>query len=154
MPKAEPHQLTLDLFPEPNMDRELPGFLDVENQIRHLVTRMVMGARKDRYRIAAEMSRDMEKDVTHHMLNSWTSSKEGNRFPLSYLPAFERACGSYQLLEFLAEKRGCSILVGHETDAANLGRIQLARQDLEREEAAIQRRIDQHRRLLEMTQGR
>ncbi|MBF0127683.1 MAG: hypothetical protein HQM02_10790 [Magnetococcales bacterium] len=64
-------QFALQLFDPPTTDRELPGFLDLENQTRHIITRMIAESRKDRYIIAAEMARDMEKDVTHHMLNGY-----------------------------------------------------------------------------------
>ncbi|MBF0214856.1 MAG: hypothetical protein HQM00_15060 [Magnetococcales bacterium] len=149
MGRTKDQQFMLRLFdPPPTMERELPGFLDLENQIRHIANAMIANSRKDRYIIAAEMSRDMEKDVTHHMLNGWTSAKEGNRFPLSFLPAFEKACGSFDLLEFLAAKRGCALLIGDETEAANLGRIEMLRQQLEAEEAKVRQRIDRNRRII------
>ncbi|MBF0339760.1 MAG: hypothetical protein HQL95_02195 [Magnetococcales bacterium] len=151
MGKARDQQFTLSLFDPPSMERELPGFLDCEPQTRHILNTMIANSRKDRYIIAAEMSRDMQKDITHHMINGWTSAKEGNRFPLSYLPAFEKACGSYDLLEFLAAKRGCVLLIGNDAEAANLGRIDILRAELEIEETKVRQRIERNRRILGMT---
>ncbi|MBF0096259.1 MAG: hypothetical protein HQM04_06665 [Magnetococcales bacterium] len=150
-PRTDPRQLPLDLFdPPPTMEREFPGFLDVENQLRNVINEMIRNSGKDRYRIAAEMSKYMDREVSHHMLNAFTAAKEGNRFPLSYLPAFSHACGGYELLQYVAGKMGCAILIGPEAEAANLGRIQLLEQELSREKAKVQHRIDQARRLREL----
>lgn len=144
-------QFTLSLFdPIPSMERELPGYLDLDNQVRHTINQMIANSRKDRYIIAAEMSRDMDKDVSHHMLNGWTSNKEGNRFPLSHLVAFEKATGSYDLLEMLAGRRGCALLIGQEAEAANLGRIKMMIGQLEAEEEKIKQRLDRRRRFMGM----
>ena len=150
MSPIEARQFTLSLFMPPTPERELPGFLDLDNQIRRIVNDMIDRSRKTREMIAAEMSRDTEKPITHHMLYAYTRAKEDTKFPLAYLPAFEKACGSYDLLEFLAAKRGCALLMGTETEQANLGRIEIMEQDLAREKARVQARIDQTRRLLEM----
>ncbi|GAB0057448.1 hypothetical protein SIID45300_01776 [Candidatus Magnetaquicoccaceae bacterium FCR-1] len=148
--KAKEMQFILPLLDPPSMERELPGFLDLDSQIRHIIGEMIVSSRKDRYILAAEMTRDTGKDISHHMLYAWTSSKESQRFPLAYLVAFEKACGSYDLLEFLAAKRGCALLIGDQTEAANLGRIQMLKQDLDREEEKIQSRIERKRRLAEL----
>lgn len=151
MTATEDKQYILKLFEPPTMCMEVPGYLDVENQIRHIITGMIQKSRKDRFMIAAEMSRAMDREVTHHMLNAYTSAKEGNKFPLSFLPAFEQACGSYDLLEFIATKRGCGLLIGNETEAANMGRIKMLKDELNREEEKILKRMERNHRLLEMS---
>ncbi|WP_130473021.1 hypothetical protein [Candidatus Magnetaquicoccus inordinatus] len=150
-PRTEQRQLPLILFdPLPSMEREFPGFLDVENQIPNVINKMIRNSGKDRYSIAAEMSKYMDREVTHHMLNAFTAAKEGNRFPLSFLPSFSHACAGYELLQYVANKMGCAILIGPEAEAANLGWIQLLEQELARERAKVQHRIDQARRLREI----
>ncbi|MBF0186000.1 MAG: hypothetical protein HQM06_16645 [Magnetococcales bacterium] len=149
-PYTPPGQLQLNLFPPHEEPRDLPGYLDIDAQVRHLIGEMIRNARKDRYIIAAEMTRATGKDITHHMLNGYTAAKEGNRFPLEFLPAFSAACGSYDLLNFLAIKMGCQILVGDETEAANLGRIEELQEMLKKEKEKVLTRMNQKKRLLEM----
>lgn len=125
---------TIDLFDVPQAPPNRPGSLACDRELRHVLSGVLKQAEGDRYAISAEMSRLVGTDITKHQIDSWAAeSREGWRFPLAYAPAFEAACNSYALTEWLAELRGCRVLVGEEALLAELGRI-------EREEAALKAR--------------
>lgn len=140
-------RVSLAMWQAPEEVKGLPGTLNMDAQIRHLINEMIRVSPLDRYRLAAEMSRLTGETITHHMLNAWTATKEGNRFPVQYLTALEVACDSYLLSEFLAGKRGCTLLVGDSVYEANLGRIDAAMQALEEEKRKIQRQLAVSRKM-------
>ena len=56
----------------------------------------------------------------------------------------------YDLLNFIAIKMGCQILVGDETEEANLGRIEALQAELEQTKAKVLSRMRSKKKLLEM----
>lgn len=101
---------------------------------------------KDRFQIAADMSRLTGQAITKHQLDAWTAdSKEGHRFPFEYAAAFEQACDTTCLQELLAAKRGSTILVGEEVLEAKLGRLSMLEEELRRQKAAIKNQMTKNR---------
>ena len=125
--------LTLDLFEVPVPRVPLPGALDVGLAVRHLVSDLLKASPRNRFEIAARMSELLGHEITKHQLDSWTAeSREGWRFPLEYLPAFEVAVETHQLTTWLADLRGCKVLVGKEALDAEIGKLERLKEDAAR----------------------
>lgn len=125
--------LTLDLFEVPVPRAPLPGALDVGLQIRHLVSDLLKACPLNRFEVAARMSELLGHEITKHQLDSWTAeSREGWRFPLEYLPAFEVAVETHRVTTWLADLRGCKVLVGKEALDAEIGKLERLKEDAAR----------------------
>jgi len=120
--------LTLDLFEIPVPRVPTPGALDVGLGIRHLISDLLKVSPRNRFEIAARMSELLGHEITKHQLDSWTAeSREGWRFPLEYLPAFEVAVETHQITTWLADLRGCKVLVGKDALDAEIGKLERIR---------------------------
>lgn len=125
--------LTPDLFEIPVPRAALPGALDVGKQLRALISRLLKESPLDRYAVAARMSETLGQDVTKHQLDSWTAeSREGWRFPLEYLPALESALETHDVTVWLADLRGCRVLVGKEALDAEIGKLERLKEEASR----------------------
>lgn len=125
--------LTLDLFEVPMPRVPLPGALDVGLQLRHLISDLLKASPKTRFEIAARMSELLGHEVSTHQLNAWTAeSREGWRFPLEYLPAFEVAVETHQVTTWMADLRGCKVLVGKDAMDAEIGKLERLKEDAAR----------------------
>lgn len=124
---------TLDLFEVPVARTPLPGALDVGLQVRHLISDLLKACTMNRFEIAARMSELLGHEITKHQLDSWTAeSRDGWRFPLEYLPAFEVAVETHQVTTWLADLRGCKVLVGKEALDAEIGKLERLKEDAAR----------------------
>lgn len=131
--RRAPDHLTLDLFEVPVARTPLPGALDVGLQVRHLISDLLKDCPRNRFEIAARMSELLGHEITKHQLDSWTAeSREGWRFPLEYLPAFEVAVETHQVTTWLADMRGCKVLVGKEALDAEIGKLERLKEDAAR----------------------
>jgi hypothetical protein len=126
--KTRHDPLTLDLFEVPTPRIPVPGALDVGLTLRHLISDLLKNSPKSRFEIAARMSELLGHEVTKHQLDSWTAeSREGWRFPLEFLPAFEVAIETHQVTTWLADLRGCKVLVGKDALDAEIGKLERIR---------------------------
>lgn len=117
--------LTRDLFEVPAPRAPLPGALAVGPALRHLLADLLKNCPRPRFEIAAHMSELTGQEISKHQLDSWTAdSREGWRFPLEYLPAFEVAVQTHQITSWLADLRGCKVLVGKEVLDAEIGKLE------------------------------
>lgn len=107
--------------------------------LRHLLSRLLTDAPCDRSEVAARMSRLLGVDVTKHQLDSWTAeSREGWRFPLEYLPAFERALETRAVTRWVAELAGGAYATPLDLLHQELGRVQARYDALARERATLE----------------
>lgn len=121
---------TLDLFEVPTPRNPLPGALDVGLAVRHLLSDVLKTSTRSRFEIAARMSELLGHEVSKHQLDAWTAeSREGWRFPLEYLPAFEVALETHQITTWLADLRGCKVLVGKEALDAEIGKLERLKEE-------------------------
>ncbi len=132
--------LTGDLFEVPAPRAALPGALDVGLALRQLLSNLLKDSPLSRFEIAARMAELTGSDITKHQLDSWTAeSREGWRFPLEYLPAFEAAVETHDVTAWIADLRGARLSVGRDALEAQLGRIGRMRDDLARQERALKK---------------
>lgn len=122
--------LTLDMFEVPVPRNPLPGGLSVGPALRGLISDLLKVSHKSRHEIAARMSELTGHEVTKHQLDSWTAeSREGWRFPLEYLPALEVALETHDITAWLANLRGCKVLVGKEALDAEIGKMERMKEE-------------------------
>lgn len=125
--------LTRDLFEVPAPPAPLPGALSIGPALRHLLADLLKSCPRQRFEIAAHMSELTGQDISKHQLDSWTAdSREGWRFPLEYLPAFEVAVQTHQITSWLAALRGCKVLVGKEVLDAEIGKLERFKEEAAR----------------------
>jgi len=138
--RRAPDLLTGDLFEVPAPRAALPGALDVGLPLRHLLSDLLKRSPLSRYQVAARMSELAGHDITKNMIDAWTAeSREGWRFPLEYLPAFETAVETHDVTAWLADLRGARLSVGREALEAQLGRVSRMKDDLARQERALKK---------------
>jgi hypothetical protein len=129
----------LQTAPEPE---PMPGSLNFDLELRALLAKALKGTTKSRAQVAADMTDLIYGDteagqITAAQLNSWTAgSHESWRFPAAFLPAFLVATGATFVLERLADKCGCQILVGEEAVLAEAAALRAVAQN-------AQKRLDQ-----------
>lgn len=123
---TDSRQLTLDdLFEIPCPVNPQPASLDHAIELRHLLSDALKKTMKTRFEVAARMSELTGHEISKAMLDAWSAeSRESWRFPLEYATAFEIACETYGLTEFMARKRGCRVYAGDEVRQAEIGRIE------------------------------
>lgn len=132
--------LTLDMFAIPSPATPTVGGLDVGLTLRHLLSDLLKASPLSRYQVAAKMSELTGHDISKHQLDSWTAeSREGWRFPLEYLPAFEVAVETHDVTAWLADLRGARLSVGREALEGQLGRIATMKDELARQEKALKK---------------
>jgi len=129
-----PHDpLTLDLFEVPVPRNPIPGALAVGPSLRHLLADLLKDSPRSRFEVAAHMSELTGQEVSKHQLDSWTAdSRDGWRFPLEYLPAFEVAVQTHGITAWLADLRGCKVLVGKEALDAEIGKLERLKEEAAR----------------------
>ena len=122
--------MTGDLFEVPIPAASLPGALDYGMAVRRLLADAIKASYINASQIAARMSELIGHPISEHQLHAWTApSREGWRFPLEYLPAFEAAAETHALTAWLAATRGGRLLVGREALNAELGRLERLRDE-------------------------
>lgn len=133
---------TLDLFYIPEAPANAPGALDLSIRIRSVLAEAIKASGKGRERIADAMSELTNQRINKTNLDAWTAeSRKPWKFPLEYLPAFEIAADTYSVTEHLAQVRGCRVLIGRESLNADLGRLELARDEAARKIRELKRAI-------------
>lgn len=139
--------LTVDLFdgyfPVPVERGNKPGSLDIGAELKHLLSDLMKQSPLSRHQIAARMSELMGHSVTKNQLDTFSAeSREGWRFPVEYLPAFEAALETHELTAWLASLRGARLYVGKEALKAQLGNIEAKKDELRKQEAALKRALE------------
>lgn len=130
--------LTADMFEIPTAPDLIGGSLDMDTQIRHALSDMLKRCTKDRYQVAAEVSRLIGREVSKNMLDAYTAeSRSEYNLPTQYIVAIEVATESYALTNLISSKRGGKFLVGEEALLAELGRIQREKSALSDREARL-----------------
>lgn len=139
---------TADLFFEvPRPAAPVPGSMDFRAVVTSLVGQMLGDAArngKDRWAVAADVSRLAGKEVSKYMLDQYSApSRDDYNIPAWLMPLLETACDSHAFSAWLAEVRGARLSIGRDAVAAELGRIARERDELKQRETALR---DQLRR--------
>jgi hypothetical protein len=133
-------ELIDDAYPIPPAPATTPGSLDMDSELRGVLSEAIATSGLTRTVIAARMSDLLGQPVTVAQLNDWTGTSHRNhRFPAAYLCAFEAACESTALQALICRKRGSLLLVGKEALDAELGRVRRQLDQLKNKERQLVR---------------
>ncbi|HHL33134.1 MAG TPA: hypothetical protein ENJ30_02075 [Desulfobulbaceae bacterium] len=85
-------------------DKAREGELNIADRLRGALVNAIKQCPLSRHQIAGEMSHLLGHEVSKTTIDSWTAeSKERNRIPAEYLPAFCRVTGDREPIRLLAE---------------------------------------------------
>lgn len=133
--------MTLDMFaniPQPHPKNA--GAWRFRAEIAHAMGDAIKVCHKDRYQIAADMSRLLGREVSVNTLDKYTSEASEDHIPnLETAIAFDAATEQTALASLFAEKLGCRVLPGKATLEAELGRLEIMKGDIARQEKAIKK---------------
>ena len=109
------------------------GALDVLLGLKQLMSREMSACNKDRYQIAAEISRLTQRDVSKDMLDKYVSSDPAYRPPADMMVAFCYVVGSRQTFRYLLEPLNAEVVDPTEMKYLKLARLEEQRRQLEAE---------------------
>jgi len=133
--------LTGDLFSGiPQAHPKTPGAWRFRGEIAHVMGEAIRLCCKDRYQIAADMSRLLGREVSVNTLDKYTSEASEDHIPnLETAIAFDAATEQTALASLHASKLGCRVLPGKDSLLAELGRLEQMKGDIAKQEKAIKR---------------
>ena len=127
---------TMEMLPGLFDSATVEGALDIDLGLRQCFSRAMHNSGKDRYQIAAEMSRLMKSSITKDMLDKYAASDQGNGMKVNALAAFCFVCNTFEPLQFILKPLGSDVLRPEDS-----GVLEWAR--LKRESKTIEQRIKQ-----------
>ncbi len=133
--------LTGDLFATvPQAHPMTPGAWRFRGEIAHVMGEAIKTCSKDRYQIAADMSRLLGREVSVNTLDKYTSEASEDHIPnLETAIAFDAATEQMALANLFVSKLGCRVLPGKESLLVELVRLDQMRADITKQEKAIKR---------------
>jgi hypothetical protein len=138
-------RVTVDLFEVPRPAAPIAASMDYRLVIAKMVHEMLdkaARAGKDRYAVAAEMSRLADKEISKYMLDAYSApSRDEYNIPAWLMPLLEAACVSHLYSSWLAEIRGGCLMIGRDALAAELGRISSEKNELAERERAVKEQL-------------
>jgi hypothetical protein len=124
--------LTGDLFASvPQAHPMTAGAWRFRSEIAQAMGEAVKTCTKDRYQIAADMSRLLGREVSVNTLDKYTSEASED-----HIPNLETAIAFDAATEQLA---GCRVLPGKQSLLAELGRLDVLKGDIAKQEKAIKK---------------
>ena len=133
--------LTGDLFSSvPQAHPMTAGAWRFRSEIAHVMGEAVKTCTKDRYQIAADMSRLLGREISVNTLDKYTSEASEDHIPnLETAIAFDAATEQLALAGFFAGKLGCKVLPGKDSLLAELGRLEQMKGEIAKQERAIKK---------------
>lgn len=115
-----------------------PGALNLDAQVRELISLALKHTALSRYEVAAKMSERLGREITKAQLDSWSAeSKETHRFPFAYANAFIDATGDKALLRLACRTAGGFFIDGPDALRLELGRLAEQKTELNRRERMV-----------------
>jgi hypothetical protein len=99
------------------------GALDIDLGFRQCLSRSMSGCGKDRYQIAAEMSRLMKATISKEMLDKYAASDPANGMKAAALTAFCFVSGTFEPFRYLLEPLDADVLHPEDKDLVELARL-------------------------------
>jgi hypothetical protein len=133
--------LSGDLFASvPQAHPMTPGAWRFRGEIAHVMGEAIKACQKDRYQVAADMSRLLGREISVNTLDKYTSEASEDHIPnLETAIAFDAATEQMALANFFASKLGGRVLPGKESLLAELGRLEQMKGEIARQEKVIKR---------------
>lgn len=116
------------------------GLAGLERTIANAVSGILKEDPRSRYEIAAGMSAMLDDEVSKAMLDAYSAeAKETHNISLARFLALVAETQRFDVLDQLAHRIGCKIIVGEEILTAELGHINVQMQRLREREALLRR---------------
>lgn len=120
------------------------GSLNIGREIRLSLSQGIKQCPLSRRQIAGEMSHAVNADVTVTMIDFWTAeSKEKNRIPAEYVPAFCVVTGYSEPLKIISEAAGMFMLPGSEALRSEIQRYREQEKNVRAEVKKRERLLDE-----------
>jgi hypothetical protein len=117
-----------------------PGAWRFRGEIAHVMSEAIKACPKDRYQIAADMSRLLGREVSVNTLDKYTSEASEDHLPnFETAIAFDAATESTALASLHASKLGCRVLPGKDSLLAELGRLEQLKGEIAKQEKSIKK---------------
>ena len=146
MARSRSDFLTTDLFALPEPVEAAQGSLACREEIAGVMSDAIEKCPLDRYKIAAEMSRLLRREITKFMLDAYTSESRTTQMPpIDTAIAFDFVVGGFPLITLYARKLGCKVVVGSEVLLHELGRIEHEETELAKRKKVIKKHLDNQR---------
>lgn len=131
--------LSGDLFASvPQAHPLTPGAWRFRGEISNVMSEAIKACSKDRYQIAADMSRLLGREISVNTLDKYTSEASEDHIPnLETAIAFDAATEQVALANLFASKLGCRVLPGKEYLQTELGRLVQMKDDISKQEKMI-----------------
>jgi hypothetical protein len=151
MPKIEnkfvnkiPVQMTIDDFISSLSQDTLPdtpvnGSCDVDAQLRGIINEAIRESKKSREQIAELMSTVLNGKITKVQIDGWTRADSDRYIPLQHIHAFEIACGTVGITEYLCKLHGGKFIDQKSSDVMDLGQLQVFKAQLAVKERELKR---------------
>ena len=124
------------------------GVLDIGGRIRIALVEGIKQCPLSRRQVAGEMSHKVGVDISWTTIDSWTAeSKEKNRIPAEYIPAFCVVTGYFEPLNIIGEAAGRFTLPGPEALRSEIQRYR-------EQEKNVRAEVRKRERLLKDLEGR
>lgn len=122
-PAFDPGQTAFDF--EPRSTSLSDGMLNgIDRQIASAVARVLKDDERDRYDVAAAMSRILDADVSKSMLDKYASeSSEEHNISAGRFLVLIAATRRYDVLRALLHRIGCELVEGEEVLTVELGHV-------------------------------
>jgi hypothetical protein len=121
-----------------------PGSLNLDAQVRELISQALKHTPLSRYEVAAKMSESLGREITKAQLDSWSAeSKETHRFPFAYANAFIEATGDKALLRLVCREASGFFIDGPDALRLELGRLTEQKGELVRRERLVREILEQ-----------
>jgi hypothetical protein len=127
---------TMEMLPGLFDSATAEGALDIDLGLRQCFSRAMHASGKDRYQIAAEMSRLMRGSITKEMLDKYAASDQANGMKANALAAFCFVCNTFEPLQYVLKPLGSDVLRPEDSSVLEWAR-------LKRESKTIEQRIKQ-----------
>lgn len=132
-------QLSLELVQEPKRDRD--GALNgIEKRVSSAIAHILKRDHRNRFQIAAEVSRLLDEDVSKFMLDAYAAeAREAHNISAGRFLALILATGSFDVLREFVLEIGADLVMGDEVLTAELGHIQALEAQLAERKKALKK---------------
>jgi len=139
MSRKRSDALTGELFSQiPSAVPAVPGAMDFRKPVAELVAGLLANAKRDRYDVAARISRLCDHETSKALLDSYTApSREECNLPPWKVPAAAVACHSRGITEWRVGVHGGGVLWGAQVLQADLGEIESRIQQLQEQRRVV-----------------
>jgi hypothetical protein len=121
----------------------IPGSMDLDAQVRELVSEGLKQTPLSRHEVAAHMSMALGRDFTKTTLDTFSAeSKGGHRLPAAYTSALAVVTGDTSIISIICEAAGGAFVPDAEILKIELHRLQGEKRELKEREQLIKKLIE------------